>query len=149
MMRRCAPCSALLLAASPASAPRTWSPASARTLIQITSNYTGSDIVVFGAIEQPAGQRARRDIVVVVRGPDADMTVRRRDRVAGVWINHDAAKLQGMPAYYYLASTRPLSAIAPPDALARYGIGLAEPAARRRPQPSRSRALPPGGAAPS
>ena len=79
-------------------------------LIQITSNYTGSDIVVFGDVEGSRQSRQGRDIVVVVRGPDTDMTVRRRDRVAGVWINHDAASLSGMPAYYYLASSRPLSA---------------------------------------
>ena len=91
--------------------------------IQITSNYTGSDIVVFGAIE---GQQSTvgRDIVVVVRGPDSNIVVRRRDRVAGVWINHDAASLNGMPAYYFLASSRPLSAIAPAPVLARYDIGL-------------------------
>ena len=91
--------------------------------IQITSNYTGSDIVVFGAVE---GQQsvAGRDIVVVVRGPEADIVVRRRDRVAGVWINHDAASLNGMPAYYFLASSRPLGAIALPSVLARYGIGV-------------------------
>jgi uncharacterized protein (TIGR02186 family) len=91
--------------------------------IQITSNYTGSDIVVFGAVE---GQKsvAGRDVVVVVRGPDTDLVVRRRDRVAGVWINHDAASLNGMPAYYFLASSRPLAEIARPDLLARYGIGI-------------------------
>ena len=110
----------LLLGASPASAEQLVSGIS-QDLIQITSNYTGSDIVVFGAIEgaPDTEDRTSRDIVVVVRGPDADITVRRRDRVAGVWINHDAAKLSGMPSYYFLASTRPLNAIAPPDALMR------------------------------
>ena len=114
-----------LLAAPPVSAEQLVSGIS-QDLIQITSNYTGSDIVVFGAVEgeQGADNRAPRDVVVVVRGPDTDITVRRRDRVAGVWINHDAAKLSGMPGYYFLASTRPLKAIAPPDALAHYNIGL-------------------------
>ena len=93
-------------------------------LIQITSNYTGSDIVVFGDVERQV-KAAGRDIVVVVRGPDTALTVRRRDRVAGVWINHDAASLNGMPAYYYLASSRPLAQIAPQATLARYGIGVA------------------------
>ena len=93
-------------------------------LIQITSNYTGSDIVVFGDVERQE-KAAGRDIVVVVRGPDTALTVRRRDRVAGVWINHDAATLSGMPAFYYLASSRPLAQIAPQAALARYGIGVA------------------------
>jgi uncharacterized protein (TIGR02186 family) len=93
-------------------------------VIQITSNYTGSDIVVFGDVERQE-KTAGRDIIVVVRGPDTALTVRRRDRVAGVWINHDAATLNGMPAYYYLASSRPLSQIAPQPMLARYAIGVA------------------------
>ena len=116
---------AFLLMASPVSAEQLVSGIS-QDLIQITSNYTGSDIVVFGAIEgEPNGEsKTPRDIVVVVRGPDTDLTVRRRDRVAGVWINHDAAKLSGMPAYYFLASTRPLKDIAPQDALTHYNIGL-------------------------
>ena len=91
--------------------------------IQITSNYTGTDIVVFGAIEQAQNPQGR-NIVVVVRGPDEPMTVRRRDRIAGVWVNSDAARFEGLPAYYYLASTEPVARIAPAAALARYGIGL-------------------------
>lgn len=91
--------------------------------IQITSNYTGTDIVVFGAIERPQSIQGR-NLVVVVRGPDHALTVRRRSRIAGVWINNDAARFEGMPAYYYLASTEPIARIAPPEALIRYGIGL-------------------------
>ena len=93
--------------------------------VEITSNYTGTDIVVFGAIEH-AEDGGRNDVVVVVRGPDANMTVRKRDRVVLIWLNRDQARLQAMPSYYYLASTRPLSAIAPRDTLQRYGIGLAD-----------------------
>jgi uncharacterized protein (TIGR02186 family) len=91
--------------------------------IQITSNYTGTDIVVFGAIEQPQNPQGR-NIVVVVRGPDEPMTVRRRDRIAGIWVNSDAARFEGLPTYYYLASTEPVARIAPAAALGRYGIGL-------------------------
>jgi uncharacterized protein (TIGR02186 family) len=92
-------------------------------IIQITSNYTGTQIVVFGAIERAQNAQGR-DIVVVVRGPDEPMTVRRRDRVAGVWVNRDAAHFEGLPAYYYLAATQPVARIAPRDTLARYEIGL-------------------------
>jgi uncharacterized protein (TIGR02186 family) len=114
----------LLLLATPALGDENLVSGVSQDLIQITSNYTGSDIVVFGDVEQQS-RAAGRDIVVVVRGPDTVLTVRRRDRVAGVWINHDAASLSGMPAYYYLASSRPLKDIAPADTLARYGIGVA------------------------
>ena len=114
---------ALLLIALPARAEDLVSGVS-QDLIQITSNYTGSDIVVFGAVEGQGANHGPKDVVVVVRGPDTDITVRRRDRVAGIWINHDAANLSGMPSYYFLASTRPVSAIAPAAVLARYDIGL-------------------------
>ncbi|HEX3653813.1 MAG TPA: TIGR02186 family protein [Rhizomicrobium sp.] len=94
--------------------------------IQITSNYAGTDIVVFGAIESPETSQAEapRDVVVVVRGPDADFAVRRKARVAGIWINRDKISLYGMPAYYYVASTRPLAKIAADSTLSQYQIGV-------------------------
>ena len=97
--------------------------------IQITSNYTGSDLVVFGAIEQSAdtdedSEAGHRDVVVVVRGPSAKMDVRRKQRIVGIWINNREITLNGMPAYYYIASTRPLDKIAPAQTLGQYQIGL-------------------------
>ncbi len=91
--------------------------------IQITSNYAGSTIVVFGAIERPATS-GQRDVVVVVRGPQAPITVRRKDHVAGIWINNERAIFYGMPSYYFVASTRPIGQIAPRDLLDRYALGL-------------------------
>lgn len=112
----------LLLISFPANAEDLVSGIS-QDIIQITSNYTGTQIVVFGAIERAQNAQGR-DVVVVVRGPDEPMTVRRRDRIAGVWINHDAARFEGLPAYYYLASTQPVARIAPREVLASYEIGL-------------------------
>ena len=91
--------------------------------IQITSNYTGTAIVVFGDIERPQNLTGS-DVVVVVRGPDTDITVRKRDRIAGIWVNRDAATLSGVPSYYFLASTRPVSRSPPPRRLIRYDLGL-------------------------
>ena len=92
-------------------------------IIEITSNYTGTEIVVFGAIER--SERAQgRSIVVVVRGPDTPMAVRRRDRFAGVWVNRDSAKFEGLPSYYYLASTEPVTRIAAAPVLIRHGVGI-------------------------
>lgn len=93
--------------------------------IQITSNYAGTDMVVFGAVESPQSSIATpRDIVVVVRGPDADFRVRRKARWVGIWLNRDQIALYGMPGYYYVASTRPLSKVAPADVLRQYQLGL-------------------------
>ena len=92
MMLR-APLLAFLLLAMPGGAARAEDLVSgvSQDTIQITSNYTGTDIVVFGAIERPQNIQGR-NIVVVVRGPDEAMTVRRRSRIAGVWVNSDAAR---------------------------------------------------------
>ncbi len=97
-------------------------------IIQITSNYSGTDIVAFGAIEHMNVMTAAGplDVVVVVRGPDAEMTVRKKERVAGIWINNHGVVMRGISGYYYVASTRPLSLIAPQDTLKRYGLGLDE-----------------------
>lgn len=94
--------------------------------VEINSSYAGTSIVVFGAIEGRDEESTEpRDVVVVIRGPVADMTVRRKARIAGIWINRDQMTLYGMPAYYYIASTRPLAKIAGPETLGRYQLGLA------------------------
>lgn len=101
-------------------------------IIQITSNYTGTDIVAFGAIENMNVMTAAgpMDIVVAVRGPDGDMIVRKKERVAGIWLNNHGVEMRGIPTYYYVASTRPLSTIAPEETLKRYELGLDEVAPR-------------------
>src|SRR5690606_38702294 len=73
-------------------------PAAAETLIlslsthrvAITSTYTGSSIVVFGAIardERTAARAAPYDIVVTVRGPRRTTIVREKERVGPLWLN--------------------------------------------------------------
>ena len=102
---------AALLLATPAGAAEDLVSGLSQDTVEITSNYTGTDIVVFGAIEHPE-DTGTNDVVVIVRGPDADMTVRKKDNVIGIWINRDQAKLVDMPAYYFLASNRPVDQIA-------------------------------------
>lgn len=115
--------SAALLFAGPAGAQDDLVSGLSQDVVEISSTYTGTDLTVFGAIERP-GEAAKSDIVVVVRGPGANMTVRRKDRFAGIWINNARARLIGLPSYYFLASTRPLDEIAPADTLRRYDLGL-------------------------
>jgi uncharacterized protein (TIGR02186 family) len=95
-------------------------------LIQITSNFTGADIVLFGAIEpSEEGPDGDLDLVVVIRGPPLDMTVRRKARIFGVWINREQVTFSGLAGYYFLASTRPLEDIASPATLERFRLGTA------------------------
>jgi len=113
----------ILLFAAPASAEENLTSGLSQDSVEITSNYAGTDIVVFGAVENPS-DNAIGDVVVIVRGPDTHMTVRRKDRIAGIWINDARARLV-LPSYYFVSATRPLSDIAPRETLNRYEIGLA------------------------
>jgi len=112
-----------MAAATPALAAENLVAGLSQDSIQITSSYSGAEILVFGAIERPAADTAP-DIVVVVRGPETDVRVRRKDRVAGIWINRNRVVLRGMPSYYFAASTRPLPQIASDATLRLYGLGL-------------------------
>jgi uncharacterized protein (TIGR02186 family) len=96
-------------------------------IVQITENFAGTELTIFGAIDPPrtqAGENAS-DLVVVVRGPPLDMTVRRKERVLGIWVNREQVSFSGLPGYYFLASTRPLDAIASPATLQRFRLGAA------------------------
>ena len=96
-------------------------------LIQITSNFTGADIVLFGAIEpvDELGPSGNQDLVVVIRGPALDMTVRRKERILGIWVNREQVPFTGLPGYYFLASTRPLDDIASVPTQERFRLGTA------------------------
>jgi uncharacterized protein (TIGR02186 family) len=87
-------------------------------VISIDSGFTGTDVLLYGAVEEEG------DLVVVVRGPLERVTVRRKDRIAGIWINQDEVEFQDAPSYYMVASSRPLDEIAPRNFRELHQIGL-------------------------
>jgi uncharacterized protein (TIGR02186 family) len=48
------------------------------------------------------------DVVVVVAGPPARETVRRKERVLGIWLNTGRQSFDNVPAYYAIAASQPL-----------------------------------------
>ncbi len=95
--------------------------------VSIETDFAGTQIVVFGAVDnsrQQAAQDGLYDVVVVVRGPAEDFVVRRKDQIFGVWINNDSRTFTDVPGYYAVLSTRPLEEIARPTLLQRYQIGF-------------------------
>ena len=88
-------------------------------LIAITTGFTGTSVVLFGATDGPG------DVVIVVRGPERDMVVRHAHRIAGIWINTRQLTFAGVPSYYAVFSSRPLDDIVPESVQALHQIGLA------------------------
>jgi uncharacterized protein (TIGR02186 family) len=96
--------------------------------ISIQSNFTGIDIVLFGAVDfsrTPALDEGSYDVIMVVKGPDQPMVVRRKERVAGIWMNGSAQRFSTVPGFYAVLSTRPFRAVASEEVLQSLGIGLA------------------------
>lgn len=95
--------------------------------VEITSNFTGSAITVFGAVRRDASTVPRAsdyDVVVTVTGPPTDRVTRLKDRVFGVWINRHAREFDDVPSAYSVLSNRPVEEIAHPSLLTRLGIGI-------------------------
>ncbi len=95
--------------------------------INIQSNFTGTEIVVFGEIQRDGATVSRAeayDIVVIVSGPSQKVTTRRKDQFFGVWINRQSETFAEVPSFYALNSTRPIGEIANRAVLDKYQLGL-------------------------
>ncbi|MGA7264296.1 MAG: TIGR02186 family protein [Stellaceae bacterium] len=88
-------------------------------LIAITTGFTGASVVLFGATDG-AG-----DVIVAVRGPEREMTVRRKSRVAGIWVNTRQVTFANLPSFYAVSASRPVAEILSPAAAAFYRLGIA------------------------
>jgi uncharacterized protein (TIGR02186 family) len=88
-------------------------------LIGITAGFTGASVVLFGATDGPG------DIIVVVRGPPRNITVRHKSKVLGIWVNTREITFTDVPGFYAVASARPLAEVVSPAAAASHHIGLA------------------------
>ena len=110
---------ALATALPPGDAPRAQSLVAdlSQHLIAITTAFVGTQVVLFGVADRTG------DVAVTVQGPREDLVVRRKSRVAGIWVNRDRLAFRRVPAYYAVASTGPLEKIARPDVLAQLEIG--------------------------
>lgn len=94
--------------------------------IRITSNFTGSRIVVFGMIQRDGLTVSRAepyDLVIVVRGKDETLVSRKKERVAGIWINNKSHVYENAPNFYALASNRKLEDIAHQSVLTKLQLG--------------------------
>src|ERR1041384_411390 len=95
--------------------------------VQITSNFTGEDLVLFGSIaadSETATLRNNYDLVVTVTGPRETFRTRHKERVAGIWVNVDAREFVRVPSYLGVLSNRPVKDIASPETLRRLQVGL-------------------------
>lgn len=95
--------------------------------VAITSNYAGSQVVLFGAVRRDAQTVARAgpyQAAVIVRGPPQTLTVRLREERGFVWINGEQQKFASVPAFYAALTSAPLDEIAAAPLRERLAVGL-------------------------
>lgn len=80
--------------------------------ISITTNFAGSDILIFGAIKrETAIPQGDLDVIITIAGPSAPLTLRRKDKRLGIWVNTDAVEIDAAPSFYAVATTGPLQQV--------------------------------------
>lgn len=105
----------LLILVMPAAAPaqETVVVGLSQNSVSITARFDGSEILVYGAVKRtsPPPAAPPLDIIVTVEGPSLPLTVRKKDRHFGLWINSEAVRIDSAPSFYAVATTGPLTDI--------------------------------------
>ncbi|QHL90001.1 hypothetical protein GVO57_03105 [Sphingomonas changnyeongensis] len=94
--------------------------------IEIIYSFTGAELLLFGAILYPGGRVPRRpaDIAVVVKGPSESILVREKRKVAGIWLNAESSRFRSAPAFYAVATSRPIGDLVDERTAAIYELGI-------------------------
>ncbi len=127
---------AITLIATPLLAQETVVVDLSQNRVEITATYSGSDIFVFGAVKRdtplPPGT-GPLDVAIVIEGPLETVTVRKKEKKFGIWVNSDAVEVQDAPSFFTIATTRPLEEMLNEGERRDYAIGL-DFAVRPQPQ---------------
>lgn len=75
--------------------------------VSITATFVGSEILIFGAVKRdaPSPSDEPLHVVVVVEGPSGPITVRRKAKRLGIWVNTDAVEVDAAPSFYAVATS--------------------------------------------
>lgn len=94
--------------------------------VSITADFDGSEILIYGAVKRdsPPPDAGALEVIVTVEGPSTPVDVRRKGRVAGIWVNTASVRVDSAPTFYAVATTGPLKHILSDTDDLRYGISV-------------------------
>lgn len=74
--------------------------------VAITTSFNGSEIFVFGAVKREAPiPDGDLGVIVTIAGPSVPVTVRRKERRFGIWVNTEGVEIEAAPSYYAVATS--------------------------------------------
>ncbi len=100
-------------------------PEVSQSRVEVRQGFTGADLLLYGAIVDPAGpaRGTEYDIVVVLKGPAEAIRLREKERIAGIWMNAESTDFRSAPAFFAVASSRPIPEIVDERTAAIYELG--------------------------
>jgi uncharacterized protein (TIGR02186 family) len=96
--------------------------------VAITSDFSGADLTIFGALDNAdplIARHGRYDVIVTLEGPSRPVVVWRKDRILGVWVNAASQTFVNVPISYSVATTRVYQDITDQDSYRRLSLGAA------------------------
>lgn len=83
-----------------------------KEIVQISTDFDGSDILIFGAIKRETPIEADPlQVIVTVAGPHQPVTVWRQARRFGIWVNAHSVEVDAAPSFYAIATSAPWSQV--------------------------------------
>ncbi len=81
--------------------------------ISITTSFDGSELLIFGAVkrEEPIPSEDTLEVIIAVQGPKEPLTLRRKEKKFGIWINADAVEIDLAPSFYAISTSGPFGDI--------------------------------------
>ena len=96
-------------------------------MVPVESDFDGANIVIFGSVEGAELAplyRGDYHVVIKVEGAQEDVVIRRKERIAGIWVNKKTKEYKNVPSFYTIISSKPLEEIADVSVLKEAGIGV-------------------------
>jgi uncharacterized protein (TIGR02186 family) len=70
-----------------------------KDFVAITAGFTGTEVLLFGT------STGKGQVVIVIEGPTEMATIRRKERIAGIWVNGQEVAFENVPAFYQVLAT--------------------------------------------
>jgi uncharacterized protein (TIGR02186 family) len=96
--------------------------------VLISSNFTGTSLVLFASIEDtdtPRDKPKKYDVAITVRGPAITFVSRKKERILGFWVNYESRRYPDTPSYLAVLTNRSPVEFGPVELQAKYKLGLA------------------------
>lgn len=100
-------------------------PEVSQSRVEVRQGFTGANLLLYGAVIDPAGARSRTeyDIVVVLKGPTEPIRLREKERIAGIWMNAGSSDFRSAPSFFAVSSSKPVADIVDARTAAIYELG--------------------------